>query len=642
MATAEATADFDRELGSIYSRLLEFRDAPAAGHGDPGAVVQALEAAADQLRGLHDGLTSRAAGLAARQTSVDRERHLMRAVFRDLPFAVLLLDRDGRVRRSNCRANDLLGVNADYVSGKPFAVFLDVADRSSFRIRLSMVLRQGEEQSLSAGLLRNGRRVPTRLALTAVELAGDPRPLIAVVAVPDATEPSTAGGFTAAEELLASASAAGGSAPPLQTGPDSDEIRSQARGGDTVSDVTRILLEETGGPDAVVLQRAAGRLAAGFADWVVIDVLRAGLPTRAVVASPTAERDSLLTQALERADVRAAALPCQVMENGQSVLLPHLEDLSGLGADERGVAFLGAVGAHSLLCAPIVRQGQPIGTVSLARTGTTEPFRFAEQAAAQELGELLGHVLQGPAAPPVAPGSSTEPEPFLPQRVLSASQLDVAWLHLPGQRGTAPFLDFYDQPNGWGAAIGSAAIGGSAAQSHVAMVRQWALLLGSSGSPTAEVLAQMDEGLRRLRPGEPPVATAVLRLSEGGGRLTVEIGSAGHQSSLWLRTDGRVQRTDGGGVALNAPEGHASHCVTDLLVPGDCMVFYTNELPDVTNEAGQTFAGSGELANCLARVVGQPARRVADALTAALTAFASGAHSDAVVAVAIRYTPEQQ
>lgn len=639
MTAAEPIAQFDRELGAFYSRLLEFRDAQAAGTGDPGAVVQALESAADQLRGLHDGLTSRAAGLAARQTSVERERQLMRAVFRDLPFAILLLDRDGRVRRTNRRANDLLGVSADYVSGKPFAVFLDVADRSSFRIRLSMVLRQGEEQFLPAGLLRSGRRVPTRLALTTVELASDPRPLIAVLAVPD--EPGPYGAPTGTEELLARASAPVDSPSPLHTGPDSDEIRSQVRGGDTISDVTRILLEETGGPDAVVLQRAAGRLAAGFADWVVIDVLRDGTPTRAVVASPATERDSLLTQAVERADVRAAALPCQVIENGQSVLIPHLEDLFVLGADERGVAFLGAVGAHSLLCAPLVRRGQTIGALTLARTGTTEPFRFAEQAAAQELGELLGYVLQGPGAPTVAPGSeSAEPEPFLPQRVLSAGQLDVAWLHLPGQRGTAPFLDFYDQPGGWGAAIGSAAIGGSAAQSHVAMVRQWALLLGSSGLGTAEVLARMDEGLRRLRPGEPPVGAAVLRLSETDGRLTVEIGSAGHRSSLWMRTDGRVQRTDGGGTALNAPDGPASHCVTDLLVPGDCMVFYTNELPDVTNEVGQTFAGSGELANCLARAVGQPARRVVDSLTAALTAFASGAHSDAVVAVAIRYTPD--
>lgn len=638
MATAETIAEFDRELGAFYSRLLEFRDVQAAGDADPGAVVQALESAADQLRELHDGLTSRAAGLAARQTSVDRERQLMRAVFRDLPFAMLLLDRDGRVRRTNRRANDLLGVSADYVSGKPFAVFLDVADRSRFRIRLSMVLRQGGEQFLAAGVLRSGRRVATQLALTTVELASDPRPLIAVLAVPDG--PGPYGAPTGTEELLGRASAPADSPPPLQTGLDSDEIRSQARGGDTISDVTRILLEETGGPDAIVLQRVAGRLAAGLADWVVIDVLRDGTPTRAVVASPAAERDSLLTQAVERADVRAAALPCQVIENGQSVLLPHLEDLFVLGADERGVAFLGAVGAHSLLCAPLVRRGQPIGALTLARTGTTEPFRFGEQAAAQELGELLGYVLQGPGAATVAAGSSTEPEPFLPQRTLSASQLDVAWLHLPGERGTAPFLDFYDQPGGWGAAIGSAAIGGSAAQSHVAMVRQWALLLGSSGLGTAEVIAQMDEGLRRLRPGEPPVGAAVLRLSEADGRLIVEIGSAGHRSSLWLRTDGRVQRTDGGGAALNAAEGLASHCVTDVLVPGDCMVFYTNELPDVSNEVGQTFAGSGELANCLARAVGQPARRVVDSLTAALTAFASGAHSDAVVAVAIRYTPD--
>lgn len=650
MGSAEPTAGFDRELTGFYARLLELREGHATDNGDLDTAVRALESAADQLRGLHDSLTSRVEGAAARQTAADRERHLLRAVFRDLPFAVLLLDRDGRVRRTNRRAHDLLGVNSDYVSGKPFAVFLDVADRSSFRIRLSIVLRQGEAQTLSAALLHSGRRIPSRLALTAVELPSDPRPLIAVVAVP--TGPPAGNGAstgaaaegervtTAAEGLLADTAAPVEARSGPQTGPDSDEIRSQARGGDTIGDVTRILLEETGGPDGVVLQRAAGRLATGFADWVVIDVLRDGTPTRAVVASPAAERDSLLTQAVERADVRAAPLPCQVIASGESVLVAHLEDMSALGADERAVAFLGAVGAHSVLSAPIVRRGQPIGALTLARTGTTDAFRLAEQAAAQELGELLGHVLRLPDAPAAASGSTTEPEPFLPQRTLTASRLDIAWMHMPGKGGTAPFLDFYDQPDGWGAAIGSAAIGGVTAQSHVAMVRQWALLLGSAGLAPADVLAQMDDGLRRLRPGEPPVSAAVLRLSEQDGRLTVAIGSAGHRSSLWLRTDGRVQRTDGGGQALNAPEGPSSHHVTDLLVPGDCMLFYTNELPEVANEAGQSFGGSGELANSLARTTGQPSRRVIEGLTASLTAFASGQHSDAIVAVAIRYTPD--
>lgn len=620
MVEVDPLDEFDRDLGDLQTRLLALRDANLT--DDRGSVVPQLEAAAEQLRRVYDGLTVRAGDAAQRQVTLDRERLLLRAVFHGLPTAVLLVDREGRVRRANAQAHTLLAVSADYLSGQPLVAFLDAPDRSTFRIRLATLLRSGDEQVATVSLLVQGRRTPTRLALRTIELPSDPRPLVLVLATPTAAEGETPPARPG----------------PTSTAPDSDEIRAQAKGGDMVGEVMRILLAENGSADAVVLQRAAARLSSGFADWVVADTMRENVSTRVAVAAPASETDSLLTQSLERADVMAAPLPFQVLGTGTAALQPHLDDLGGLGSDERGVSYLGAIGAHSVLCAPIIRAGAVVGALTMVRTGNSGPFRLAELAAAEEIGDLLGRTLSPPRGATVAPGSTDAAEPFLPQRMLSVRDVDIAWVHMGGQGGTAPFLDFYEVPGGWGLALGSAPVGGGATQAYVAMVRQWAMLLGSDGRAPADVLSGLDEGLRRLRPGELPVSAAVLTLMTEDDRLTTTIASAGHRSSLCVRSDGRVQRTDGGGNPLNDPLGPATHVDQNTFGIGECLVVYTNELCDVRNEAGQTFAGSGELANSLARVAGQPARRVIDSLTSALTAFAPASPTDAVVALAVRYT----
>lgn len=641
MVQADPLDQFDADLAVLVTRLAELRESSPS--DAERLMLPELESAVERLREVSTGLTAKGDEIVRRQVAGDRERSLLKSVFRDLPLAVLLLDRDGRVRRANNRAHGLLDVSADYVSGQPFVVFLTAADRNLFRMRLSVLHRSGADQSLAVTLARRGQPVPARLTLTCVDQPGDPRPVVAVIAVPTAGQPSAAGQgaleMTRAEALLTAVAPDPTPSVGTPADPPSDEIRAAARGGDIIREVTRILLEERNTTDAVVLQRVGTRLANRFAGWVVVDMLRgdAAVPTRAVVVPPAAERESGLAKSMERADAGAAPLPARVMTTGASVLHPHLDDLSVLGVDERGVAFLGAMGAHSLLCIPVRRSGRVVGTVTLARTGSSEPFRLTDQAAAEEVADLLGYaVLRQPES--TDPAAHQLAEPFLPQRILSAPELDVAWLHLPGRGGASPFLDFYDLPGGWGATLGSVPVGGAAARAHVAMVRQWALLLGSDNVVPSGVLDELDDGLRRLRLTDLAVSAAVLALERRPRQLGVAMASAGHRSSLCVRVDGRVQRTDGGGLALNSPGGYDTHADTDELNPGDALVLYSNELAEVADAAGETFAGSGELTNCLARVAGQTARRMVDTLAAGLTEFApAGGPADAVVAVVIRY-----
>lgn len=641
MTEAEPTGDFDRVMAAFHSRLEQLRTTyDVATEGSVASALLELELAAEQLRQSHDGLTARTAELEQRHAAADRDRHLMRSVFRDFPKACLLLDRDGRVRRVNQRATELLGVSSDYLSGKALVVFVEVAERTTFRARFGVVLRRQEEQSFGTVLLRRGVAVPTRLQLSPVRVPNDPRPLIAVVAEPlhpqAGAEQSTAG----SDDVPALPTPSEPVAEHQVTGPDSDVIRSLTRRGDLISDLTRVLLDETGASEPVLVQRAGSLLCTDTADWAVIDLIRDGVPTRAVVCASAAEEDALLAQVIERADVSAAPLPCAVMNGEGAQLHPHVEDTTLLGSDDRSLPLLSALGAHTLLCVPVVAGGEPIGAITLLRTRSCESFGLLEQAALEGVGDLLGRSLRRTPRWPRAGRGSVVAAPFLPHRLVSAPEIDVAWLHRPAWQpgtGAAPFLDFYDLPDGWGAALGSVADSGPRSQAYVAMIRQWALLAASPGTYPSDVLRQLDEGLRRLHSGDQTVSAAVLLLSPQPDGLHVRLASAGHRSSMTVRADGRVQRTDGGGLPLNGPGGPITHEDVDLLSRGDALVLFTNELPEVTNERGETFAASGVLANTLARTSGQPTQQIMDALNDELSAFAPHGLDVDVVVVGIRF-----
>lgn len=631
MTEAEQTAAFDRNMAAFHTRLEALRTTSGVSADGPmGSVLRELEWAAEQLRLSHDGLTVRTTELEQRHATAERDRHLMRSAFRDFPLASLLLDRDGRIRRANRRATELLGVSSDYLSGKALVVFVDVAERTTFRARFGVLLRTQEEQSFVTVLQSRGVAVPTRLRFSSVRVPNDPRPLIVAVAEPVHAAPGGAGPPIAEEPV----------AEHPVTGPDSDVIRSLTLRGDLISELTRVLLDETGGSEPVLLQRTGALLCVDTADWAVIDLLRDGAPTRAVVCARAAEEDPILAQAMERAEVAAAALPCGVMNGGGSQLHPHIEDMTLLGVDDRGLPLLSTFAAHTLLCVPVLSGDEPVGAITLLRNRSRESFGLLEQAAVEVVGDLLGRSLRRTPRRPRSSGGSAVATPFLPHRMVSAPEIDVAWLHRPAWRpgtGAAPFLDFYDLPEGWGATLGSVADSGPRAQAYVAMIRQWALLAASPGTDPSDVLLQLDEGLRRLHPGDVAASAAVLTLAPCPDGLRVRLASAGHRSSMALRADGRVQRTDGGGRALNDPGGPETHEDVNLLAVGDALVLFTNELPEITNDRGETFAGSGVLVNSLARTCDQPMRQVMDLLNDELSAFAPQGLDVDLVVVGIRF-----
>src|SRR5436305_9558864 len=103
---------------------------------DPEVFSEALDQLQERLADLevaYEELEQQNEELGSTREALERERHRYRHLFEEAPFGYLVTDVNGVVEEANRAAGDLLGVRQDRVTGKPFAVFLEVADRAAFR-----------------------------------------------------------------------------------------------------------------------------------------------------------------------------------------------------------------------------------------------------------------------------------------------------------------------------------------------------------------------------------------------------------------------------------------------------------------------------------------------------------------------------
>src|SRR5262249_45258508 len=101
-----------------------------------GVTVEEMRAAEEELRQQNDEL--REARLA-----VEVERQRYRDLFEFAPDGYLVTDAAGMIREVNRAASELLGMPADFLGGKPLAMYILLGERSSFRGGLNRLLRDG-------------------------------------------------------------------------------------------------------------------------------------------------------------------------------------------------------------------------------------------------------------------------------------------------------------------------------------------------------------------------------------------------------------------------------------------------------------------------------------------------------------------
>jgi PAS domain S-box-containing protein len=91
--------------------------------------LEELRVTEEEVRVQHDALHD---GLGP----AEAERERFQSLFQLAPIAYLVTDRFGVVRQANLLAAGLLGVDSQFLVGKPLASFVDGEDRRRFRERL--------------------------------------------------------------------------------------------------------------------------------------------------------------------------------------------------------------------------------------------------------------------------------------------------------------------------------------------------------------------------------------------------------------------------------------------------------------------------------------------------------------------------
>jgi serine phosphatase RsbU (regulator of sigma subunit)/PAS domain-containing protein len=551
--------------------------------------------------------------------TLNAERRQLRAVFQRAPVPLFVLEPDGTVRRANSAAGDLIGSSPGYATGRPLAAFVDLASRAAVQSQLAAVARTGGARQVECKVLGPGGAVDQVLTVGPVELADGQQLLVATV------------------------SARGGN--PLDT------LQAMARRMDTVTAVTRLLLDNSTFSEAVTLQRCARLLAGDIASWVIVDVERAGKLRRQFVIGPSGEPAEDAARRVRRTDPQPDTVPSQVHAARKAVLLADVDDTAILGAAPDGTPLLMLLGATSLLSVPISDGSASYGTLTLARLPGEGRFEIADLGLVSELGEHLGvairvdRMFRHRSAVAEALQAS-----LLPATLPDVPGLDLSAAYLPAGQGLEVSGDFYDvfpvpgsagDEGGWGITIGDVCGKGQEAAAMTAAARHAIRVLANFHTDPAEVLAKANEIMLGGGYEDRFVTAKLAYLNWEEGRLRVTLASSGHPGPALVRSDGRVEILSGGGFPLGlfpAAEFGDGGPETETLQlrPGDLLFFYSDGVTDARNEEMAYF--EERLADELASLAGRSAAETARAVQGLLVSFSQDELRDDLTILVARVT----
>ncbi|MBF8186853.1 SpoIIE family protein phosphatase [Nonomuraea sp. K274] len=605
--------DLEHALDALAGRVSSLREARAAYPADLAPTLDAalaeLDTAAELLAEAREELRKAPKRPGGKKDGGQRELKLLRQVFRAFPVPVIVLDGGGVVRRINPETSRMLGSPDGYLVGRSFPLLVDVSRRAAFRSHLTSVLQTGQPAAFETRLAHQGRTHTVQVALTRLTMPGEPQQMVAAVALPTEVQLPEPGARR-----------------PEQS--DGALLLAAAKRQDLLVKMATLLLEEEALLRPVALARATRLLAAEWADWVIADMVRGGLPRRSVVVAPKDQPIGELVRQVEAADPAGSHVVLQVLERGSGVVHEMLDDETLLGFCADG-PVLTAMGAGSMLNVPI---GRADGVLTLVRTHDRRPFSLADLAVMQEVGLQLGmavHVqssFQSRSRAADALSASVAPRnlPDVPGYEASA-------VYHPGSSVGAEFYDVFPVcSRGWGFALGGAAGKGEEAATVSAMVRGGLRVLSVWESDPDLVMRKVNEAL--VAQGTGMFVMAVAGFVRG---REIRLSSAGHHPAVLLQADGGVRFAAGGGVPLGiSPEAETGQ-ETLTVASGETLVLYSEGLISSRNDRGEPY-GEERLADVLGRCAGQSPATVVKAVEADRHAFSGGQVWDEIVVLALR------
>lgn len=623
MSELNGLSTLEQALSELEGRVASLREARSAYPGDLESTLDAslaeLDTASELLGTALAELRKSSRRPGGRDGAAQREQKLMRQVFRSFPVPVIIMDSGGVVRRINNETSRLLGSPAGYLVGRPFPLLVDVSRRAAFRSHMSAVLRTGQPASFRTRLAHQGRAHTVQLVLTRLTMPGEPQEMIAVVALPVEVQLSErpSGRIELSDPAL---------------------LMAAARRQELLARMGRLLLDVDSLRQPVALSRSARLLAAETADWVIIDVIRTGPLIRTAVVGPQDQPVGDLVRRIERLDPAQTPIVTQVMENGSGAVKEMVEDETVLGRLPDGTPVLRAVGAGSLLCAPIQTDEGVRGAITLLRMGEREPFTLADLGVMEELGVQMGQALR---AQRVFQDRSEAADALrasvVPTSLPDIPGFEAAAIYHSGSGSSSVGAEFYDVfpvRDGWGFVIGGACGRGEEAAAVSALVRNGMRVLSAWESDPGEVIRKVNQALIMQGSGMFVMALAGFARARAPGRRIL-LASAGHHPAALVQPDGTVRFAAGGGVPLGIDDQAEMSAEELSLTPGQTLVLYSDGLVSSRDRHGEPY-GEERLAEVLSRCVGQSPATVVKTIEEDRNAFSEGRSYDEIVVLALR------
>ena len=622
-----------KELADLTARRDALRQSATLGGADLRPTLDAalaeLDAAIDALAAVQ-GVSEDGPPDEAALDALHAERGTLRALFHDAPVALILVERDGTVRRVNQAAGELLDTGIGYATGRPFTAFVDLPSRAAVDSQLASVVRTGKPRQVRCELLTGTGTTECELTAGLARPRGDEDQL--VVAVREVGPPSPRGGRagTGTRKKAGRAEAVKDVPGPL--------VAAMTRRLDLMTAVSRLLLENAPLNETIALQRCARLLASELAALVIVDVARGQRLRRQYAVGGEDQPAAELARTVAAQDPQPGSLPYTVHDTGSSQLITRAEDASILGTGPDGVPLLMQLGATSVLSVPLSDGERCYGTLTLARRPSAGQFEIADLGLVEEIGEQLAlAITMDRKVRQHSQVADALRYSLLPRELPGVPGVEVATTHLAATENPevgGDFFDVYRTSSGWGMAIGDVCGRGDGVAEASAAARHAIRVVAHSTHDPGDVLNTANQIVLAEEFSGRFVTACAAHVRWTNESLEVTLGSAGHPAALLLRRDGDLRQLRGGGLPLGIFPDAGPALEQHDLSPGDTLIFYSDGLADA-HRPGQGYFDD-QLPGEVAALAGRTPDQILARIQEVAVEFCQGKVRDDITMLALR------
>jgi serine phosphatase RsbU (regulator of sigma subunit) len=382
-------------------------------------------------------------------------------------------------------------------------------------------------------------------------------------------------------------------------------------------------------------------------DWCAVEARTIGdQATRLHVAHAEPGRVSQL-EALLRRYPRDPGDPqgmtAQVIATGRPMLLRKINEatLRRAARDEEHLRLLRDLRLRSVVVAPLIGRGRPVGTLTLATAESGRRLGQADLDFAVELARTTALAIEN---------ASLHQERSVVARTLQSSLLPTEIPDIPGVEVAVRYRpsggrelvggDFYDVfeagEGTWGVALGDVCGKGPEAAALTGLVRHTIRTAAVGGRKPSSVLELVNRQIIRNKVDR--FCTATLgRVRRSNGSVVVDVSCGGHPPPLVYRPGRTVESAECLGTLLGVFQEPTLADVPVELRPGDAIVFYTDGLTERFERDGS--GGDSQLVALLWDSDGLDADQIADRIYLDAAEAATDGPRDDMALVVLRVAP---